>query len=50
MFDGGLGVIQDLRFLFVLHNNTEYNKQWNVGQVHSMDSAIIWNTNTKAYT
>ncbi len=38
------------RFLFVKHNYTEYNQQWNVSQVHSMDSAIICNTNTREYT
>ncbi len=34
-------------YLFVTHNYTEYNQQWNVSQVRSMESAIIWNTNTK---
>ncbi len=37
--------IQD--FICHIHNYTEYNQQWNVSQVRSMDSAIIWNTNTK---
>ncbi len=37
--------IQD--FICHIHNYTEYNQQWNVSQVCSMDSAIIWNTNTK---
>ncbi len=42
-------MIQDSRFYFIchIHNYTEYNQQWNVSQVRSMDSAIIWNTNTK---
>ncbi len=37
--------IQD--FICHIHNYTVYNQQWNVSQVRSMDSAIIWNTNTK---
>ncbi len=30
-----------------IHNYTEYNQQWNVSQIRSMDSAIIRNTNTR---
>ncbi len=37
--------IQD--FICHIHNYTEYNQQWNVSQVRSMDSAIICNTNTR---
>ncbi len=33
-----------------IHNYTEYDQQWNVSQVRSMDSAIIWNTNAREYT
>ncbi len=32
-----------------IHNYTEYNQQWNVSKVRSMDSAIICNTNTIIY-
>ncbi len=32
-----------------IHNYTEYNQQWNVSQIRSMDSAIICNTNTREY-
>ncbi len=39
--------IQD--FIRHIHNYTEYNEQWNVSQVRSMDSAIICNTNTIEY-
>ncbi len=37
---------------FIRHilNYTEYNQQWNVSQVCSMDSAIICSTNTREYT
>ncbi len=34
-------------FICHVHNYTEYNQQWNVSQVRSMDSAIIRNTNTR---
>ncbi len=37
-------------FIRYAHNYTEYNQQWHVSQVRSMDSAIIWNTNTREYT
>ncbi len=37
-------------FIRHIHNYTEYIQQWNVSQVCSMDSAIIWNTNTREYT
>ncbi len=33
-----------------IHNYTEYNQHWNVSQVRSMDTVIIWNTNTREYT
>ncbi len=36
-------------FIRHIHNYTEYNQQWNVSQVRSTDSAIIWNTNTREY-
>ncbi len=41
--------IQDSRFIRHIHNYTEYNQQWNVSQVLSMDSAIICNINTREY-
>ncbi len=37
-------------FIRHIHNYTEYNQQWNVSQVHSMDSVIMCNTNTREYT
>ncbi len=37
-------------FIRHIHNYTEYNQQWNISQVRSMDSAIIWNTNTRENT
>jgi len=45
--------VKDSRFkicIHHIHNYTEYNQQWNVSQVRSMDSAIIWNINTREYT
>ncbi len=39
----------DSRFNIFIHH-TEHNQQWNISQVHSMDSAIIWNTSTREYT
>ncbi len=42
-----LSMFTDSRFKICIrhiHNYTEYNQQWNVSQVRSMDSAIIWNT------
>ncbi len=39
--------IQD--FIRHIHNYTEYNEQWNVSQVRSMDSAIICNKHNRIY-
>ncbi len=39
--------IQD--FIRHIHNYTEYNQQWNVSQVCSMDSAIICNKHKRIY-
>ncbi len=43
--------IQDFKIQgFIRHKlYTEYNQQWNVSQVHSMDSAIICNTTQDIY-
>ncbi len=32
-----------------MHYYTEYNQQWNVSQIRSVDSAIMCNTNTRIY-
>ncbi len=39
------GYLFKILFIRHIHNYTEYNQQWNVSQVRSMDGAIIWNTN-----
>ncbi len=39
--------IQD--FIRHIHNYTEYNQQWNVSQVCSMDIAIICNKHKRIY-
>ncbi len=41
--------VQGCFFIRHIHNYTEYNQQWNVSQVHSMDSAIICYINKILY-